>query len=117
MNGEESQEVETEVEPEVENPPEVPDKVEVPDKTDVAPEGHLKKREIEMAQDGNPVFKVDDKDYRGLINRRAGSHWRTSNSQLKDWVKGNKNKQFWVVNKEDETRKYLYVAPRRAKKE
>jgi len=91
--------------------------VEVPGKVDQDDSlGYYKQRKIDIHSDGNPMFQVDDEDYKHFINRKAGSHWKTSSDKLKDWLKTGKEKVFWVVNKENPDKKYLYVSPKRKQK-
>ena len=94
---------------------ETPKFKDIPNKYDVNQTGHYEPRKIELASDGNPSFTLTDDEYKSLINRKVGSRWNTTNGQLRDWIKANGSKTFWVVNKEDNQKKYLYVAPRRMK--
>lgn len=89
---------------------------EVKGKYDTHSLGYYQKRKIKVNVDGNPEFELPDDEYKSLINRRFGTKWGTKNQKLRDWIKTSKAKTFWVVNKEDPQKRYLYVAPRRQEK-
>ena len=94
--------------------PEEKAQLDVPDKVDTHSMGHFQKRKINVHLDGNPEFEFSQDDYRSLINRKYRSQWKTTNQKFGDWVKSSKNKTFWVINKENPSQKYLYVAPKKS---
>jgi len=95
-----------------------------PEKTDdtVTPERDKEpeKPEYEEGPDGDPIFTVDDDEYKALVARNPRQHWKSKNADLHTYVKSknysSNRLKFWVRSSENPEKRYKYIQPSQSKK-